>query len=1052
MQLIKRTTLHYQEGTSDKVYEVDLCQTGENRYVVNFRYGRRGANLKEGVKTTQPVPLAEAQKVFDKLVAEKTNKGYQDVSIPPVEETLAKAEKPATRKVAILNRLSGQGNSKWPLERAIWRAGELKIPEATPLIIPLIGSGDALRDYCIAWALGWCGGEGAVSALNSLRSNNKTPEFVSRIAFEALLKLADAETKAAWHSSIIQQLPRELYKKSADEFSNALRGYLNSEDYKRFAVLDTIYQIDNEYVRPALIDILKTAPLRPNYFQRFRHIFKMAEYRHDAEVFAILAYRFEKQGATYRSNSYGVYVRNVGYLRRYESKYNNSTRRWEKIESNEFQQYMQRPDASIAYSSHTRDYFLRRVWRTLKTLGELGDTEYVKMAVGVLLQYSDADAEGAIATTFSRWQRDTKGQYSRVDFKHNWDAFAGYINLNHILYENSPRYELKQNSIAWRCRDAYKPGDAEPDVREEAFPSLWEQQPSELLRLLLESNCRPVHHFAVKALRACPQFGAELDESTIIRLLNKPYEVTAQLGFEIARDRYNPTNPNFTLVLAIANCAFPPARAEAYRWIEEGRDRIKYDNNFIIALVTSPQSETRQFARQFLSSVTIGDNGAKVLIGQLFASLLRLNETEAPLAKDISETLLTCFTPQLRTLGLSVVLDLLQNPLLEIQEFGAIILLDRETSAANLPAGLIDSLMTSPHESIRNIGIQIFGNLPDATLLNQYPLLVTMIIHEQADIRNAIRPAIQRLATNHPDFAARLATELIGVLMTRETQEGIHAAIVVLLKEDLPEWMTAVTKNTALRLLKTKSSAAQELAGYVLSANRDKWAQEFETLEIVKLADNEILAVREAAREMFLQNLNRLRGNEREMLAAVKLVECKWDDSREFGFRVFGTFFDEKDLTPSIIVNLCDSVRADVRKFGRDIVTRYFKEADGQEYLLKFSEHPSGDMQLFATNYLENYAVNNPERLQELLPYFITVLSQVNRGRVAKKRIFAFLDAEAQKTEEAARVVAEILTRQSATMAIGDKAAAIETMVKIHRTYPHLNLPIQVKPVATIGE
>ncbi|GET39996.1 WGR domain-containing protein [Microseira wollei] len=469
MQLIKRTTLHYQEGTSDKVYEVDLCQTGENRYVVNFCYGRRGANLKEGVKTTQAVPLAEAEKVFAKLVAEKTKKGYQDVSTPPLEETLAKPEKPATRQEAILNRLANQSPSKWPLERAIWRAGELKIPEATPLIIPLIGSGDALRDYCIAWALGWCGGEGAVPALVRLRSNNKTPEFVSIIAFEALLKLADAQTKAGWQSEMIENLPPELTSaKSADEFSHTLRTYLNNGDYKRFALLDTIYQIDNENVRPALIDILKTAPLRPNYFLRFRHIFKMAEYRHDAEVFAILAYRFEKQGATYRSDSYAV--RNFGSLRKYESKYNNSTSRWETIESSQFRDYMQRPDARIAYSSHTRDYFLRRVWRTLKTLGELGDTEYVKMAVGVLLQYSDADAETIRQTTVYRWDRSN---WNRISFTHNWDAFGGDLTFNHILYENSPRYELKENSKAWRCRDSYKPGDAEPDVREEAFPQLW---------------------------------------------------------------------------------------------------------------------------------------------------------------------------------------------------------------------------------------------------------------------------------------------------------------------------------------------------------------------------------------------------------------------------------------------------------------------------------------------------------------------------------------------------------------------------------------------------
>jgi hypothetical protein len=28
MELVKRTTLHFREGNSDKVYEVDLCRVG----------------------------------------------------------------------------------------------------------------------------------------------------------------------------------------------------------------------------------------------------------------------------------------------------------------------------------------------------------------------------------------------------------------------------------------------------------------------------------------------------------------------------------------------------------------------------------------------------------------------------------------------------------------------------------------------------------------------------------------------------------------------------------------------------------------------------------------------------------------------------------------------------------------------------------------------------------------------------------------------------------------------------------------------------------------
>jgi hypothetical protein len=241
---------------------------------------------------------------------------------------------------------------------------------------------------------------------------------------------------------------------------------------------------------------------------------------------------------------------------------------------------------------------------------------------------------------------------------------------------------------------------------------------------------------------------------------------------------------------------------------------------------------------------------------------------------------------------------------------------------------------------------------------------------------------------------------------------------------------------------------AQELGGLVLNANSANWTHEFQTSEIVKLANHEIFSVREAAREMFLQILNRIRSNTQEMLAAVRLLEAKWDDSREFAHRIFKANFTAEDWTPEVMVSICDSIREDVRQFGRELVTRTFQQSYGQEYLLKFSEHPSADMQLFATNYLENYAVNNPDRLRELTPYLVSVLCRVNRGRVAKQRVFAFLDAEAQKSAEAAQIVAEILTKQSVTMAIGDKATAIQTMLKIHQLYPQISLPIHVKPVS----
>ena len=66
MKLVQQKTLYFSEGKSDKVYEVDICEN-QDLFIVNFRYGRRGANLREGTKTVFPVAYEEALKIFNKL-------------------------------------------------------------------------------------------------------------------------------------------------------------------------------------------------------------------------------------------------------------------------------------------------------------------------------------------------------------------------------------------------------------------------------------------------------------------------------------------------------------------------------------------------------------------------------------------------------------------------------------------------------------------------------------------------------------------------------------------------------------------------------------------------------------------------------------------------------------------------------------------------------------------------------------------------------------------------------------------------------------------------
>jgi len=73
----ERVALYYRKGSSDKVYQAAIKPAG-NRFVVNFAYGRRGATLTTGTKTSSPVDYAAAKKIYGKLVGEKKAKGYTE--------------------------------------------------------------------------------------------------------------------------------------------------------------------------------------------------------------------------------------------------------------------------------------------------------------------------------------------------------------------------------------------------------------------------------------------------------------------------------------------------------------------------------------------------------------------------------------------------------------------------------------------------------------------------------------------------------------------------------------------------------------------------------------------------------------------------------------------------------------------------------------------------------------------------------------------------------------------------------------------------------------
>ncbi|MEZ4427762.1 MAG: hypothetical protein R3A51_08765 [Nannocystaceae bacterium] len=1093
MKLVQRVTLTLQEGAAEKIFEVDLCRVGSGKFIVNFRYGIKGQTLKDGTKTHRSVPEARARSIFARLVDDKKRKGYTAPGRPQPTRSRASAgpsgsggggqayeESLIGRRDAVLRRLGDpHGTYSWKLERAIWRAGELRLREAAPLITPLVGSGDEMRDYVLAWALARCGDASVFTQLATKSGNPvaelrcascgqrnrvpfsrfpiteysrascgschadlpavSSPEELAAGAVGDLFPAAKKSDKVrrmarealrAWGGKLREGvvadarrgLPDALrlaHEEGSESLTRALLGALSSGDGE---LLVRLYEIDDEPARAALLAALRTLPLKPSAFRGMRHVFKAAEVRGDGEVFGLLAYRFARQNAMFSGKRSvlvsGRWVRTMVELRQ--------------------------PNSSIAYSSQTRAFLRKRVWWTLSRLGELGDASgYVRMAVGVLLPFSDED--GGSPGSSRRWDYRV-----RASVTEHWDTFSSYHAFNHILYANSHRYERPRDLKTWRCTGGFTPGDAAPGVREEAFPQLWDQVPVGLLHLVAESKCERVHQFAVQALRANVAYCDQLPTDVVIMMLRRPYPVTVRFAHELAVKRFDPVSPDLALVEAMADCALEEARADAHRWIDQDRRRYLGSHGFVASLITSVHADTRAFARRLLASASMISSDAAAVIARVIAALVAMprhgkskaagdqlaHETRV---REACQTLQASFARELRSIGLEIVADLLSHPLRPLQEFAGELLLAHDVRPRDLPEDLLAAVMNARYDSVRGVGVRLFGELPDHTLMGRKALVVALVTSPLADVREAIRPVIQRLVGAYREFAGELASLLLVELLRTERVEGLHSYLLRLLKSELLPSLSHIGKDVVLRLLRASGSHAQELGGILLARNVDP--DELTVSEVAKLASHEILAVREAAWAYFRDNPRRIRA---DMDAAIKILDATWDDSRAFAFTYFREQFNADDLTPQVLVGVCDSVREDVQAFGRELITKFFDEADGPEYLLKLSEHPSAELQLFASSYLEDHAAGDTARLRSLQPYFLSVLSRVNKGRVAKARVYDFLVEEAQKSPASAELVAAVLIRQSVTAALGDRASCIQAMLLLRERYPDLALPITI--------
>jgi len=1098
MSLIRHVQLAFQQGTSDKVYEVDLREV-DGGFEVMARYGRRGKPLREDLKTPSPVSRDKADALFDKTVASKTKKGYEEVDTTE-NDTPARRERrpvdPEARAAAILARLrtaidTPDADTDWPVDRVIWRAGELRIAEAAPAIaeLALNASGDeaTMRIYCCLWALGRIGEQApnraeACDVALATRDAETEPAHVRRIAREAVLHLnADRDRQLETLRESATEAVRQALT-DADARRQLVDTLLSARTPADLAHIETLYQLalTDEAARELVAELARAMPLAAPFFFWLRHLTKVALFREDAELFGILAHRFatEPSGLSafetgydwlYEDDLYKTISRQLtksadtGHYeyRRTTTQY--TAGNWkERTSSSETQvRTSDGPEwvdtdaltteeadanASLGYTNQTRTYLRRRAARTLRRLGEAGEAAYVPMAVGALLAYTDADAQEPRTTVYDWYDWRNRTAHSRTI---RYAAFAPYLTFNHLLYANSSRYELRKNNKAWSLREGIELDAPPPTEREEAFPELWDARPEGLMHLVSESRCAPVHAFAVRALRANPDFLDRLGVDDVLMLLGRPYPETVSLGLDLVTRLYDPATPDHQLVNALLSAALADARELALTWIADQPTVFLGDSTFAATLLTHTHADVRAGARELLATTDLPDLNTEALIGRCLAALMAFDsEADADRVRDIGDALLALYPEPLSRISLDAIEDLIRHDVVAVQAVGGRLLVHHQTPSEALPGALIAALMTASDAEIRAEGMTLFGQLPDSHLLDQPETLEALALSPLADVRASVRPVIARLAAGNPEFASSITETLLPPLFRTETSEGLHADLSALLTDAaFAATRAAFDRDRLWGLLHANPVPAQDLGALVLT-ERD-WSETLTIRQTTRLASHELAIVREAAWAMMDRQPDRMRDNP---IDALTFLDADWDDSRELAFDYFRRTFDADVWTPDLLVHVVDSVRADVQAFGQELIGQFFQDGDGPTYLLKLSEHPTIGVQTFASDYLDTYASDHLDRIQTLVPYFRAVLGQVNRARIAKDRVLAFLERESVRSPEAATLIAPLLAHHSATVAIGDKSTLIEAMRDLQDAQPDLDLPLERVPVPVTPE
>ncbi|CAA6819938.1 MAG: Probable DNA binding protein containing WGR domain [uncultured Sulfurovum sp.] len=1013
MKTVKQTFLHYQKGTSNKVYTVYLLEISPSEYLVNFEYGRFGGSLKEGTKTKVPVNLEKAQKLYDSLVISKMNKAYQ---IKEGYDSRKKEEKKVREVISLeayetllLSRLERAKDEalhvvdNYPISKLIYKAGILKLETAKPLVLALYEQEKEQSNafyYALAWTLGRYADISLRKPIESLR--NKLNDASRYVVEEALFLLKEEQEKKQIEGlSFSLPFSTSLKQKNIANFLIQVQLLEEMIDrlYTRYKELDSWYEEERKVVKNELTPLLQRAdelylklyihasidnfmhktfvlslvhlPLTKFNFSLFRRIYKMAEIRDDQEVVAQLITKIEsKKMACYTDHD---------------------------------ENWNTKPSLGCS-----KLYFKKRSLRDVGYKAKFQGKAYLDFAKYLLLSMNAyPSAFEAFSSSYydENWNWKTK----------NYDAYSTHVSFMYILFGAGKRYMIEPSKKVWSIANKSIKDEHRPEMHKE----LWDKNPEVALEILTQSKVEVVQNFAFSILEEHPAVIENASLEALLAMLNANANKVRNFFFELLKERYAKTQE--VAIVESALLSFDNTIASFALDILSEKRAILYAEDLMIKVVF--KSSKYAFERLLPLLKTLEKPG------DLVESLVEVFMQESsPLEVVLKSRFIEIFEALHKGLNTKHLIQMMEAQEISDQHVVAAILI-RSDSLRDLvlPLFFKEKIANYQHSEMLATTIYLLGKLSEAELMKAHEMLVTFLYHEEASVRIESQKIIAQLAQENQNAKVFLYAIVEKSFVAYE--DGLVTDIQKVVKH-LHLAYLSVNADQLYRLLIAKSKMAVAVGSLILTKFE---AEAFSVRQWARLAKSPNKSTRVWAYNAYTNHQDKV---QEAMPKSLMIFDTHWEDTRAFASKYFSTF----PMNTDDIVVVVDSNYVDVQLFAKKRIEA--GEFDIGVLLTKLSQHPALNIQKFVTDLMLSEMAD--EQLLKLERFFNVLLHSVNQNRVAKTRIMLLLMRRLEN-KAIATMYAGLASHHSATMVWADKEVYVEAMHKIRESYPEIALPLSIE-------